>query len=90
MTRRRWRWVTRDKDTDYKDTVSIWPGASKPTSREWNGRKWVSRSEDGVFQYHQGQGDSIDIDAADFKAMHGFAVGKGDLLKVEFSLEVLE
>ena len=81
---RRWRWVTRDLNTEYEDTVNIWPGSRRPTSRN----RWVGPTDDGVCDYHQGQGEAIDIFAPEFERVYSLVIECGSCQKIEFSASI--
>ncbi len=85
-----WRWVTRDKGTEYQDTVSIWPGARRPFSRKWDGLKWAGPTETGVFDYQQNHSrDPIDVDCLEFCRVFGIEVRRGEILRIDFRVTVL-
>ena len=76
---RTWRWVTRDKNTNYDYDICIWPGVKKPD---------FIPNEDGEIDWWQRsnrfRGDSIDIPVPVFNKMFGFALKPGEIEKLKF------
>ena len=90
--RRPWRWVTRDKGTEYEDTVSIWLGTQRPKSLKWNGIKWAGPTDDDIFDYEQGgasAGHSLDIHEQDFRDMYGLHIERSTVQRILFRGEVI-
>ena len=90
--RRRWRWVTRDKGTEWDHLACIWPGLRRPKSMQWDSMRaqFTTPRADDVIDWQQVVPDhdadySLDIDHREFRDMFGLLVGKGTISKVVFT-----
>ena len=86
---RRWRWVTRDKNTCSDSDVCIWPGVKRPhflpDSVDRCGRPeidwWQYPSPSKIFRGH-----SIDIYHSEFRRMTGVSMKRGVIYRMVFSV----
>lgn len=81
---RRWRWVTRDKNTHHDSDACIWPGVKRPSFRSGS----VDSCDREEIDWWQDpfKGHSIDIDHSEFKRMTGVTIKRGAIYRMVFSV----